>query len=156
KNQLLRVFDWQGAKHDRIQQAEDGGVSANAQRERGERNDGDSRMAKQRAGSVRDVLSKAFEPIPSPCHMAGLLEVRRIAKFSLCGGAGRVRRQACRDLLLPPKLDVELHLLIKLSLEPATVQQHVQSSQDFAGHANTGIVNLCQSSKALPSKQYVR
>ncbi len=73
RGQLLTVFDRQGAEHDRVQQAEDGGVGANAQRERGERDDGNPGMAQQGAGSVRDVLGKALEPIPS--QLAGIVKL---------------------------------------------------------------------------------
>ena len=55
KNQLLRIFDRQGAEHNRVQKTENSGVSADPQRERGERDQGNPRMAQQRAGSVPDV-----------------------------------------------------------------------------------------------------
>ena len=38
--------------------------------------------------------------------------------------------------LLLPQIEMEPHLLFKVGLEAATVQQHLQTSQNFAGHAH--------------------
>ena len=58
-DQLARVFVGQGAQQDAVQNAEHGGVGADAQRQRQDRDGGEARALAQNAGGEAHVVDDA-------------------------------------------------------------------------------------------------
>ena len=135
-HQLLRILDRKRAQHHGIEKAEDGGVGADAEGQRDERDNRDGRGAQHRAQSVTGILQKCFQPTPAPCHMALLLDAGNVAESLLRRPASRFGINAGGDLLLAAQFEVEAHLFIEFALKPAAVEQHVESSSQFAREAH--------------------
>jgi hypothetical protein len=60
----------------------------------------------------------------------------------VCRAASRLGIDAGRDLLLAPQFEVEAHLFFQLALKPGAVEQHVESSSEFAGEAHVVLLRL--------------
>ena len=80
------------AEQDCIEEAEDGGVSADAEGEREQGDGGERGTAEQGAHAVGDILEEAFEPFPTPGEMSLLVNQCGIAEGAQGCEAGFFRR----------------------------------------------------------------
>ena len=110
-------LDRKRAQHHGIKKAEDGGIGANAEGQRDKRDNRDGRSAQHGAQSITGILQKCLQPVPTPCHMALLLDAGDIAESLLCRPAGCFRSEAGGDLLLAAQFEVKTHLFIEFALK---------------------------------------
>ena len=132
QHKLLRLLDGQRAQHHGVHQAEDGGVGADAERERQQRHEGDARAAEHRAQSIEHILQKPFEPAPPPGRVTALTQECRIPKAPIGGRFCAVRRDTRLYLLLPSQIQMKLHLVFEVLCQPLAVEQHTDAPYEFS------------------------
>ena len=112
-DQLRGLFDRQRAQHHRINQAENGCVGANSQRERKNSNSGEARRITQHAQAVADVLPQFLDPGDSPHVTRIFLHSHHVPEFT--------HRRIARFFRSHPALDVvlrfSLNVLANVSIE---------------------------------------
>jgi hypothetical protein len=84
----------------------------------------------------RSPKQKCLQPIPTPGHVALLLDASSIAESSLRRLVGRFRCQACGNLLLAAQFEMKAHLFFKVAPKLAASQQHGDSPYEFTREAH--------------------
>ncbi len=109
---LLWLLDSQRLQQDRVDQAEDRGIGANPERQREQRDGGESAIRPKRSQSVANVLANRFQPRPDPRLSAGFENPRRISERGATG-----------------LLQMEAHLLFELPLHLAAIPESLQAPE---------------------------
>ena len=133
----MRILDRKRAQEDGIEEAENGGVGADSESERRQRDDGECRTAKQGTRAVGDVGQEAFQSFGSPDHKALLLDASGVAELELSGARGGSRRQAAIHLLPGPQFEMEPHFFLQIALQLVAMEKHLDAALDFARQAHT-------------------
>ncbi len=132
ENELRRCLDRQHAQQHRVDQAEDGGVGADPQREGQDGDGGESRIVAQHARGIAQVLQQVFDGGPAPSLARDLppeggaaeLQVRRAVRV----GGGR----AAFDRGSRLHVHVETHLLFEIAVDSPAVPQEREPPPEFA------------------------
>ncbi len=138
---LRRVVERVGADHDdaivprdrqttaqhRIEHAEDSGVGADAQRKRGECDDGERGIAPQHAGAIDDVLTQVVQPGDRARVTALFREQWKVADGATRGELRLAFGHAAFDVLLRQQLDVERQLAGELLVHGVASKQRAPS-----------------------------
>ena len=127
--QLLRVLVREWTEEDVIDQAENGGVCADTEREG---KNGDSReagVALKPADAVLQVLSKLVEPHRNPDGAGVLFRERDAPKLPIGGLSCLLGRQASGEVVLSLALDVVANLLVEVVKCPLAPDHGVSSPE---------------------------
>ncbi len=117
ETQLLRVAHRQGAKHQRVDEAEDGGVGADAESQRQDRDDRESRLPRKHPRAVADIADAVGQPGPDP-DIAGLVERQRLAAERATRRERRLRGRPAAVFQLTLLQDaMEFHLFGEVVVE---------------------------------------
>ena len=113
-DELRGVFDGEASQPQRVDQLEDGGVGADAQRERKHGHRCEAGIPAQLAGSIAKIAEQRFDG-SGDVHVARALLLRRIVAEGARGGAARfVFRHAAGDQIVGALGNVKMQLVIEL------------------------------------------
>jgi hypothetical protein len=115
-----------GAGANRVDQAEDGGVAADADRQREHGDDGEAGRLAQRPQREPDVLPHAFKRRKYPHIARLLLQIRNVAKAAARFVARRVGRQSAGAELRFAHGEMKRHLVVQIALQAAPQQQRTE------------------------------
>ncbi len=105
---MLRVGDRDGAKHHRVDEREDGGIGADAERDRDDDDGGeDGRFANAAQGEAQ-ILREMIEPRGDPNSARVFHHPGNVAEFAHGGVAGFFGRHSAGDVVLGFDVDVIL------------------------------------------------
>ena len=109
-----RVAHGKRAQQQGVEQAENGGVGADAESQRENRDGGEGGRATHRSQAVADVLPEPVERIPAP-HFAGeLLDVGAVAELAADGAFGGLGRLAAFDAVARRHGEMRLDLFVEV------------------------------------------
>ncbi len=108
---------------DRVDEAEDGRVRADADRERQHRDDREARRFAERPQRVAHILRQRLERRERPHVAALLLQIRHVAEPAARGGAGIGRRRAVAAILRLAHRQVKRELVVQIALELPAVNE---------------------------------
>ena len=109
-DQLLRIFHRQRPKAHRIQQLENRRVRADAERQRQDRDDGESGTEAKEARAILEIAPRAVEQ-GNRIHLIDVLaDQGDVAEFAPCGVACVTRRHAARDVVVDFNREVRVEL----------------------------------------------
>src|SRR5579864_3917440 len=111
-DQTLRIRDWQGAKSDSIDQAEDCRIGANAQRQRGDRDNRKSRRFAQHAPAIAEVLKQRFKETATVDFPQGFTSLLDASKGDQRPAASFLGRHACGHVQFDLALQMETQFVI--------------------------------------------
>jgi hypothetical protein len=131
------IGDRQILHQHRVNQREDGCVSADAERERDYCGCGEARSLTELAERVTNVLRKLLEPNPAPSGMGIFLRQSAIAKRSRGGMAGFVGGHAGGDVLGNLLLEMELEFLVEFAGVAFSEKQPLHACPDIFEHGWT-------------------
>ncbi len=126
EEELLRVRDSQGSQKYRVDQAEDGGVRADAESQREDGDDGEGRRAAQQPQCIAEVGAKLVEQAQAERLAAFLRPGADTAELG-AGAAARLRRRhPGPHEILRVAVEMELELVADRSIEIRAVSAGVQ------------------------------
>ena len=128
-DELVRIPVGQRCQQNRVDDAEDGRVGADAERKRRNRDRGEPRVPPQRAQPVADVLQHALQPRRDPDVMNMVAGERQVAQRAPCRGGRRGTVEPPRLQLLPLHLQVEPQLVVELALVTIALEQVAQAPE---------------------------
>ncbi len=105
---LRRAHRGQRPQHHGVDQAEDGGICADAESERNDRAREESRAAAQGARSVNEILPQVGEPSRALDVAQLFVNLRGATEFQTRAAAGLFGLDALRDVILRDAVDVIL------------------------------------------------
>jgi len=109
-HELVRPIDRERAQPHEVEELEDRGVGADAERERHDGDRGHRLVPPQHAPRVPEVLPQRVEPAEGVHPVDLLAHARGVAQLAMRGRAGGVRRQAARQVRVGFDLEVGLDL----------------------------------------------
>src|SRR6202047_4591016 len=124
--ELLGVRDRQRSQAERIDQLEDGGVCASAQRERKHGNGGEKRRFAQHAQAEAQVLREILQPSDAANIATLLFPLLDSAHFDECLSMRFVWDYTFRDVLLSLSLDVIAQLVVQFLVRLRSAKQRPQ------------------------------
>ena len=129
EQQILAARVGQRLQDDGVDDAEDGGVGANAERHRDDDGEGVAGLLAQAAQAVADVLREGFDQARQPGVADVVLDALDAAEELARGAAGGVRRRALPHVLGREHVEVELQLRIELALHRAAAEDRADALQ---------------------------
>src|SRR5690606_3742618 len=111
-----------GLEQNAVDDREDRGVRADAERQQRENADGEPDVAPERAKRLARVAHEVIEQRDAPCVAALVLAPLDAAERAQRGATRLVRRHAGSDVLLRLPLDVVAQLFVELLLDLAAPQ----------------------------------
>src|SRR5580698_7556540 len=134
--QFLRVWHGQASQAHRVEQVEDGGVGADAEREAQNRDAEETRFEPEEAKRVTKILPERFQKADGVHTMGGFLGDGDVAEFTLRGEGGFSRIHAAGDvvvdLVLEVGFDLEGEITIALRTPEVFKPTHVSLSADHS------------------------
>src|SRR5215510_3682224 len=123
RHEFLRSSHWQRLERHGVNQAEDGGVGANTERQHERRNQGESGILAQHSHAITQVLPKFFNPSDSKGVAAPFLCLPHPAECleSLASRLLWIHPRA--DILLSLSLNVVAQFFIQFALDQRPAQQ---------------------------------
>src|SRR5262249_7044453 len=110
-NESIRLSVWQRPQKQRIDDAENRRVRADAQRQRQDCNQGKERVIDKHPRAIAEDLPKCFKP-PATAHIVTLFsKPRHIAESTLSSPLSFIGRHSSPDVLRYAHVDVELQLI---------------------------------------------
>jgi len=122
-NQPLAVRVGQRPQKHRVDDAENGGVRADAERERQNDDQGEAWRLANAAQAVPDVLKDGFEPRKLPRLPRLLLRAGHVAEGAASGCAGFGGRHAAFDVFGRHQVEMGLHLVGEIAVEATAKMQ---------------------------------
>ena len=111
------------AQQRRVDEAEDGGVGADAERERHDRRDREARRASQQTDGVADVASERLERREAATIAHRLGRLIDAAEVAAGRRPRRLRRQAAPDVLIGQQVEVILQFLAEVALDAVATER---------------------------------
>ena len=112
---MLRIFTGREREHYGVNQAEDGGIGADAERESEHDDDGEAGRKAQDAQTVADVLREALEPDDAPDFAGLFLHAGDIAEFAQGGVMRFFGRHAAVNVVLGFTGEVVADVLVEIA-----------------------------------------
>jgi hypothetical protein len=129
-DELLGVVHWQWTKKQRVEQAEECRVGANAECERQHGNHGEARGLPEHPRCITSILPKRFEgPFPSQLTHP-IPDGRKTAHLKACRAHRLLATHAGAHLLVGSSLEILPKLLIVLPLDARSVVQSAESGRE--------------------------
>jgi hypothetical protein len=133
ERQAVRVGVGQRVEQHRFHDAEDGGIRADAQRQRRQRDGGEARRSPEEPQRVTDVLEHGVDA-GARSHLPNLVLQRFQAAQLEPGGSPRVLRvHAGADLLVHQQVERRTQLLVEVGVDAAPLRE-VAPETEQAGH----------------------
>ena len=129
--ELGRVGHGQRAQPDRVDDLEDGGVRADAERERQDGDRRESRIPAEEPQAVAQVLRQPLEPHASPHLARDLLDRGDVADLAPRGGLGLRARLAAVQAIADRHLEVRADFLAELVVSVAPPEPGRHASLRF-------------------------
>ena len=142
---LAGIADGQIAKEQRIDEAEDGGVGADGERQRGDRDRGEQWRADERARGVANIADEVFQP-GQPALIAALLHrLRDAARLQPRLSQRLVVRQAAPLQLVGEHFHMEPELLFHVGVFRRLAERAPEPPQPCAnrGHHCGSLSRAC-------------
>ena len=117
RDEPLRFGERQRREQHPVHEAEDRGVRADPQPQRGDRDEREARCATQQAEAEADVGGELLQPEDRPLVLAALGDRLRVSETQARGPLGVRRRQAASEVVLGEARDVGLELVPDLPPE---------------------------------------
>ncbi len=114
KHPLLRLADGKVAEHERIQQAENGGIGSNTERQSQNGGDGKDAIAAQSAGGVAQVAPEGGEQRELAAVAAFFFDGLDAAQRDACSPARLFRRNARADVVFREHFEVSVEFQCEL------------------------------------------
>ena len=111
---MLRIFSRQRPQHHRIDNAEDGGIGADAERQCKNRNGGKARRFCQHTQRIAQILYRLFDPKQGSLVAMRLLCLFHTAVGALRGQSGFFRRHAAAFEIVGQQRKMRRHFARKL------------------------------------------
>ena len=149
----IRAWIWQGSKQNGIHDGEDGGVCANADRERGRRDDAEGGSPPKRAECVSGVLTKAVdqcEPARIAALFLPLIDRTHLPKRCVSSIGGR---HAASDMVFNEMLQMVLELFVEFPFDLGASQQRTDTQTELSGPAHGAriLTRASQSARLRPT-----
>ena len=128
-HQALRVFGRQRPEHHRVDDAEDRGVGADAERQREDCNSGKARRFRQHPQRITQVLYRLFDPKRGSFVAMRLLCLLHTTVGALRGQSGFFRRHAAAFEIVGEQRKMRRHLACKFFFCTIVAEEIVQLRQ---------------------------
>jgi hypothetical protein len=131
-DEALRIVNWQRPKENCINQAEDGGVGADAE---GEREDGGGSKARrfaQHAEGEAEVLEKRVEERKAASIAVFVFGLLRAAEADEGLAAGFGGREATLKIFFDGELQVGRDFVVEVAVEPSAAEEGTYALKHFA------------------------
>lgn len=132
--ELLRIRIGEGAKQSAVHYRENRGVSADAEGQREDGDDGEAGAAAQLAQAEADVLEQSFCEVHAAGFAAGFFHLIEAAEFEARAAHGFLAREAGLDVMIHLLIKMEAQFVIEIILESAAVNQGPQACGKIAEH----------------------
>ncbi len=123
KNKVLRILDGKRSEHDGIDEAEDGGVSADAESESEHGDGGEAGGSAQHAQGVAQVLNQRFKEMRALGFAAFFLELLVAAELEPGASPGVCMRNPGTLEVIGAILDVRTQFLFHLLVNPRPMKE---------------------------------
>ncbi len=117
RHDAIRIGDGERTEQQRVHDAEDGGVGADAQGKRRDGDGGEGGRAPQRAHGVAHVLRERLNQGPRPCVAHLRLDLLGAAELDARGPPGRPRFHAAGDVLVFEQVEVGPQFVVERLLD---------------------------------------
>ncbi len=155
QNELARARIRQRPKQHAVDDAEDRGVGADAERQREHGDDREAGRARQSANRVARVLRELVQPLAAPHVARDFANGRDIAEVAARVATRVARRLAARDAVLHIHLEMRSNLGVQLGVSrAAALPPHGHTSSGAAGGSKspaTACVNCSQRDRSASS-----
>ena len=131
-HELLRVGHRQHAQYDGIQQAENGRVGADPQRQGKHRRRGKARTAPEYTKRVAEILQGDFDGGQPAGFAIDFLGAGDAAKAAQRRGAGFAGSQSAAQAFLDFRLQVKLHLVFQIPFQAPAAEEAENPVQQYA------------------------
>ncbi len=155
RDQLLRIADRQPTQQQCVNETEDGGVRPDAERERQDGDDRESRRPAERPHRVVQIAARVGEPHERPRIAMELLRLLCPTERETRCAARRLRRHSAAFVLFLQQPEVERQLSIELSVRPPGADHIRQPRHEPPEHAGgyDRTASTWMSSKAASTDQ---